>query len=297
MKSRNLFAALIFPLLFASDCGSLMPVLADSAEPAIEARKGPSTVGTNCAGHVLALGNANEIRLLAAALRYQRINLEVIANNLANIDTTAFKASQLRFQDMTSDEEGQATVLNGAEPVLIKRLFAQGELRPTGNRFDLAIKGIGFFEVEMPDGTTAFTRDGSFQTDTQGRMVTCNGYPLRVLQPVLQAATGVSISDGGQAIYSSSRGCTMFQAQLARFVNPDGLYAVRANLFKETVISGSPELGNPCKNGFGSMQQGYLETSNVNLLEEKAHLVHAQQVYEVTLLAMQVAEKMHQSNH
>jgi flagellar basal-body rod protein FlgG len=295
MKPRNSFATLIFPLLFANDCGLLPPVLADSAEPGIQARKDPSAVGTNYAGHVLALNETNEIHVLAAALRYECMNMEVIANNLSNINTTAYKASQLGFHDLTSDEDGHTTSLNGSEPVMVKRLFTQGELKRTGNRFDLAIQGTGFFEVQMPDGSPAFSRDGSFRTDTQGRIVTCNGNPVKSFQPVMAGVTSIGISDGGQVTYSIPSGCTTFQIQLARFVNPDGLDAIGANLFKETVASGTPELGDPGKNGFGSIQQGYLELSNVSLLDEKAHLAHAQQVYAVTLQAMQVAEKMFQA--
>jgi flagellar basal-body rod protein FlgG len=296
MKPSNFFATLLGLLLFANDGGSLPPVPADNAAPASGVQTDPPAVGTNYSGHLLALGKTNSILLLAAALHYQCLNLDVIANNLANIDTTAFKASQLRFQDLTRDEEGQTTFLNGAEPVLIKRLFTQGELRPTGDNLDLAIQGSGFFEVQMPDGSMSFTRDGSFKTDALGRIVTCDGYPVQGFPPVPQGLTGISISDGGQVNYSTSSGSALFQVQLARFANSDDLYAVSANLFKESVASGAPERGNPHEHGFGSLRQGYLESSNVSLLQEKAHLVHAQQVYEVTLQAMQTAERMMQSN-
>ncbi len=266
MKIKYLLAALLGPLLFANGYGAQLPGFADD---------------TNYFGHVLASGNENHIRLLAAALRNEQMNLEVIANNLANVNTTGFKASQLRFQDMTSDLEGKTTLLKGAEPVLVKRLFTQGDLIRTGDNFDLAIQGSGFFEVQMPDGTRAFTRDGGFKTDSQGRIVTSEGYPVQGgFQPVSQGVTAILITGSGQVNYSTASGNTTGQVQLARFINPGGLDAIGHNLFKETCASGTPELGTPAANGFGELQQGFLELSNVSVVQERANLIIAQHNYE-----------------
>ena len=275
----------------------LLPELADSAAPANEAKTDSAAVGTNFPGHVLARANANPVPLLANALDNQRWSMDVIANNLANINTTGFKAGQLGFQDKSRDEEGRTAFLNGAEPVYVQRLFTQGELRQTGNRLDLAIQGRGFFQIQMPDGTLAYTRDGSFVTDAQGRWVTRTGNPVMGLLPVPQEITSISISATGLVTYTNANVCTVLQAQLTGFANPEGLDALSANLFQETVASGTPERGNPGENGFGLIKQGFLECSNVSLEQEKAHMAQAQHVYETTLQAMQLAEKMRESDH
>jgi flagellar basal-body rod protein FlgG len=293
MKLKNFATTLICPLVFSCLGASLFSVFAANTPPAVEEKLDSAAVGSNFLGHVLLPGNTNEIRLLAAALRHQRLAIEVIANNLANIDTTGFKENQLRFQDQTSDGAGLTTSLNGAEPVLVERLFTQGELGQTGNNLDFAIQGSGFFEVQMPDGSLAFTRDGGFKTDYQGRIVTCNGYPVQGgFQPMPAGTSSTVITDGGKVTYLTSSGVTTFQVQLARFPNPAALDAMGSNLFKESIESGTPELGNPGNNGFGTIRQGFLEFSNVSLAREIAHLIHAQRVYEATLQAMQTAEKM-----
>jgi flagellar basal-body rod protein FlgG len=247
-------------------------------------------------GHVLGLGNAKEIHMLAAALRNQCMSLEVIASNLANIDTIAFKGSQFNSQDLTWDEQGQTKFLTEAKPVTVKRLFTQGKFLMTGNNLDLAIQANGFFEVYMPDGSLAYTRDGSFQSDALGRIVTSDGYPVMGFQTVPQGLTGISISPTGLVTYDIVGGHTMFQIQLVRFSNPGDLDAVSGNLFKQTAASGAPERGFPGEKGFGSLQQGYLESSNVSLGQEMARLIHAQHVYEVTLLALLISEKMNEAD-
>jgi len=177
--------------------------------------------------------------------------------------------------------------------VLVERIFTQGELGQTGNNLDFAIQGSGFFEIQLPDGSLAFTHDGGFKTDSQGRIVTCNGYPAQGgFQPMPTGTSSTVITDGGKATYLTSSGVTTFQVQLARFTNPAVLDAMSNNLFKESIASGTPGLGNPGSNGFGVIRQGYLEFSNVSLATELAHLTHAQRVYEATLQAMQTAEKM-----
>ena len=285
-----------FPLTAATvgGTGVSRPQVSPTAS---EAKTDSSTDGTNSSGHVLAPGNENYLRLLASALRYQQMNLEVIANNLANANTTSFKASRLRFQDMTRDVAGQTTLLNGAEAVSVKRLFTQGELMRTGDNFDLAIQGCGFFEVQMPDGTRAFTRDGGFKLNAQGLIVTGEGYAvLGGFQPVPSGVTAILIDNSGQFTYSTASGATTGQVQLARFINPGGLDAIGHNLYKETPASGTPEHGTPGANGFGELQQGFLELSNVSVVEERVNLLVAQQAYAATGQALQNAEKMWQSN-
>lgn len=291
MKRINVLAKLTCPLVLSCLGGPGLPVLADNTAPVV-AVKLASTVGTNCPAHFLIPGNTNGTNLLASALRHQRTTIEVIANNLANIDTTGFKAMQLRFQDQTLDGAG-LTALNGSEPVMVERLFTQGELGQTGNNLDFAIQGSGFFEVQMPDGSRAFTRDGAFRTDCQGRIVTGDGYPVRGgFQPMPSGTFSTAVTDEGKITYSTTSGVTTFQVQLTRFTNPAALDAMSSNLFKETIASGTAELGIPGRNGFGTIRQGYLELSNVSLTTELAHLNQAQQVYAATLQAMQTAVKM-----
>ena len=296
MKLKQFLCTVICPLIFAGDCGSLLPVIAENAAPANEASLNSSAVGANGPGHVLGLGNAKEIHMLAAALRNQCMSLEVIATNLANIDTIAFKGSQFNSQDLIWDEQGQTEFLTEVKPVTVKRLFTQGKFLMTGNNLDLAIQGDGFFQVYMPDGSTAYTRDGSFRSDAPGRIVTSDGYPVIGFQPVPKGLTGISISPEGLVTYDIVGGHTLFQVQLVRFSNPGALDAVSGNLFKQAAASGEPERGNPGEKGFGSLKQGFLESSNVSLGQEMARLIHAQQMYEVTLQALLISEMLQEDN-
>jgi flagellar basal-body rod protein FlgG len=293
MKLKSFLARLTCPLVLSCLAHPLCPAFADTAAPLAPAKADSAAAATNYPGHVLLPGQTNEVHLLQAMLRQQRMTIEIIANNLANIDTTGFKSMQLRFQDQTCDAAGLGTSLNGAEPVRVERLFSQGELSQTGNNLDFAIQGNGFFEIQMPDGSLAFTRDGGFQTDCQGRITTGNGYPVQGgFQPLPAGTTSTGITDGGKVTYVTASGVTTFQVRLARFTNPAALDAINSNLFKETVASGTPELGLPGQNGFGTIRQGFLELSNVSLTTELAHLNQAQRVYAATLQAAQTAEKM-----
>ena len=247
----------------------------------------------------------------ASGMQSQQMNLDVISNNLANVNTTGFKMSKMQFQDMlyeTTKEAGSQQgggnqlpaslqIGQGATPVATERLFTQGEMSKTGSNFDVAIQGNGFFEVQMPDGSFAFTRDGGFKPDSQGRIVTAEGYPVVGFQPVPSGVTGVTITAGGQVTYAAPSGNVNFQMQLARFVNPGGLDAMGHNLFKQTEASGTPELGNPAENGFGELQQGYLELSNVSVVQEMVNLILAQRAYEVNSKAVQAADQMMQQSN
>jgi flagellar basal-body rod protein FlgG len=249
----------------------------------------------------------------AAGMQSQQMNLDAISNNLANTNTTGHKSSRLQFQDLLYQNARQAgsqqgggnqlpsslQIGQGSVPVATERLFTQGNLTQTGNNLDIAIQGGGFFEVQMPDGSLAYTRDGSFKTDNQGRVVTSDGYPLQGgFQSVPAGTTAINITASGAATYKSgSGGSTNFQIQLARFINPGGLDAVSHNLYKTTDASGTAELGNPAENGFGELQQGSLELSNVSVVQEMVNLILAQRAYEVNSKAVQAADEMMQQSN
>jgi flagellar basal-body rod protein FlgG len=248
----------------------------------------------------------------AAGMQSQQMNLDVISNNLANVNTTGYKETKLQFQDVlyqttreAGSDQGAGNQLpeslqigQGAVPVSTERLFTQGEMSQTGGNLDIAIQGNGFFQVQLPDGTLAYTRDGSFKSDSQGRVVTSDGYPVQGgFQPVPNGATNVTISASGSVTYTTAGGTTSSQVQIARFNNPGGLDAVGQNLYKETVASGTAELGDPSQNGFGQLQQGYLELSNVSVVTEMVNLILAQRAYEVNSKAVQAADEMMQQSN
>jgi flagellar basal-body rod protein FlgG len=248
----------------------------------------------------------------AAGMQSQQMNLDNISNNLANVNTTGFKKSKLEFQDLlyqttraAGSEQGGGNQLpsslqigQGSIPIATQRVFTNGELTQTGENLDVAIQGDGFFEVQMPDGTLAYTRDGALKTDSSGRIVTSDGYPLEGgFQPVPSGTTNITISSSGAVTYTTASGTTNSQVQLVRFNNPGGLDAQGHNLYKETTASGTPELGEPGQNGFGQLQQGYLELSNVSVVEEMVNLILAQRAYEVNSKAVQAADEMMQQSN
>jgi flagellar basal-body rod protein FlgG len=248
----------------------------------------------------------------AAGMQSQQMNLDVISNNLANANTTGYKETSLQFQDLlytnsrqAGSQQGGGNMLpaslqvgQGSVPVATERSFSQGDLSQTGNSLDLAIQGQGFFEVQMPDGSLAYTRDGSFKTDSTGRVVTSDGYPVQGgFQAVPTGNTGITITASGSVTYTGASGNTTFQIQLARFPNPGGLDAEGHNLYKPTPASGEAELGSPAQNGFGEVQQGSLELSNVSVVQEMVNLILAQRAYEVNSKAVQAADEMMQESN
>jgi flagellar basal-body rod protein FlgG len=248
----------------------------------------------------------------AAGMQSQQLNLDVISNNLANVNTTGFKKSKIEFQELLyqttraagSDQGGGnqlpsgLQVGQGSRPVATSRIFTTGDLTQTGERLDIAIQGDGFFEVQKSDGTRAYTRDGAFKTTSDGRIVTSDGLPLQGgFQPVPAGTTNITISSDGQVTYTGANGSTNFRVQLVRFNNPAGLESLGSNLYKETSASGSPELGNAGENGFGTLNQGYLEMSNVKVVEEMVNLILAQRAYEVNSKAVQAADEMMQQSN
>jgi flagellar basal-body rod protein FlgG len=248
----------------------------------------------------------------AAGMESQQMNLDVISNNLANVNTTGYKKSKIEFQDLLyqttrspGSEQGNGSQLptglqvgQGSRPVATARVFTPGELSQTGERLDIAIQGDGFLEVQLPDGTRAYTRDGALKTSSDGSIVTSDGYPLQGgFQAVPSGTTNITIAANGEVTYTSPNGNTNFRVQLVRFNNPGGLDAMGHNLYRETEASGGPELGNPGENGFGELQQGYLELSNVKVVEEMVNLILAQRAYEVNSKAVQAADEMMQQSN
>jgi flagellar basal-body rod protein FlgG len=182
---------------------------------------------------------------------------------------------------------------NGARVASTAKIYTQGQITQTGEKMDVAIQGDGFFEVQRPDGTTAYTRDGGFKVASDGRVVTNDGLPvLSGFQPIPLDAQEVSISNTGQVTVNTPGGSQNFQVQLVRFNNPAGLRSMGGNLLEETPASGTPTLGNPSEAGYGSLLQYNLETSNVNVAEEMVNMILAQRAYEVNAKAIQSSDQM-----
>lgn len=240
----------------------------------------------------------------------QQLNVEVISNNIANLSTTGFKRVRAEFQDMlyenmrrvgsTSSDAG--TVLPsglqvglGVKPVATYRIHEQGSLIQTGNEYDLAISGKGFFQVQMPDGTTSYTRAGSLQIDSNGQIVTPDGYPILPIITVPNNTLSVTISKTGDVtaeISGQTAVSNLGQIQLARFVNPAGLESVGDNLMLETDASGAPIVSNPGTDGTGTLSQKYVEEANVNVVTEITTLISAQRAYEMNSRVIKAAEEM-----
>jgi flagellar basal-body rod protein FlgG len=248
----------------------------------------------------------------AAGMESQQLNLDVISNNLANVNTTGFKKSKIEFEDLLyqtarapGSEAGAGNLLptgiqigHGSQVVATSRIFTNGELSQTGEPLDMAINGDGFFQVTMPDGSLAYTRAGSFKTDSGGRIMTSDGLPVSSgFQAVPPGTLNITVASSGDVTYTTASGSTTYQIQLTRFINPNGLDSLGRNLYKETPSSGSPELGTPGQNGFGQLEQGQLEMSNVKVVEEMVHLIMAQRAYEVNSKAVQAADEMLQQGN
>ncbi len=246
----------------------------------------------------------------ATGMEAQQMNLNTISNNLANVNTPGFKRSKIEFQDLLyqkprgagSDSGGGNLVPtgiemgNGSRVAATSKVFTQGQLTNTGGQLDIAIQGDGFFEVQKPDGTLAYTRDGSFKLSSTGQVTTNDGMPvLSGFQPVPAGTTNISIAENGQVTYQTPSGSQTFRLTMSRFANPSGLGSLGGNLYAETAASGTAETGNPTEQGFGSVVQGYIETSNVNIVEEMVNLIVAQRAYEINSKAVQTSDEMLQS--
>jgi len=239
----------------------------------------------------------------------QQTQLDVISNNLANVGTTGFKHSRVAFEDLlyqnlrqAGANSSQQTTLptglqigTGVVPVSTETLFDQGNLQQTSNQFDMAINGQGFFQVQMPDGTTAYTRDGSFHVDSQGALVTNSGFAVTPAITIPAAAQSVTIAQDGTVSVTLQGNATPQKVgtiQLANFINPSGLQARGQNLFIETGASGTPSANTPGTNGLGTVQQGFIETSNVNVVSELVNMIQTQRAYEMNSKAIQTADQM-----
>ncbi len=246
----------------------------------------------------------------ATGMEAQQLNLNTIANNLANVNTAGFKRSNIEFQDLlyqkpkiagSQDAGGNVVptgveVGNGSRVASTQKIFTQGQLTQTGEQLDVAIQGDGFFEVQKPDGTTAYTRDGSFKVSSTGAITTSDGLPvLSGFQPVPAGTTSISISEDGNVTYTTSAGSSTFRLQLSRFANPAGLNSLGGNLYQESPASGTPETGSPGELGFGSLEQGYIESSNVNIVQEMVNMITAQRAYEINSKSVQASDEMLQT--
>jgi flagellar basal-body rod protein FlgG len=245
----------------------------------------------------------------AAGMQSQQTNLDVIANNLANVSTTGFKKNKAEFQDLLYSTERAAgsdagggnnvptgvQIGHGSRLVSTSKIFTTGDPTHTGAQLDVAINGDGFFEVQLPDGSRAFTRDGAFKQMADGRIATSDGLVLQGgFQPIPIGTTNISIAATGEVSTSGANGSSSFRVQLVRFANPSGLESMGRNLYRETLASGTAEAGNPGESGFGDLRQRYLEMSNVKVVEEMVNLIVAQRAYEVNSKAVQAADEMMQ---
>ncbi|SEI77489.1 flagellar basal-body rod protein FlgG [Sphingomonas sp. OV641] len=239
----------------------------------------------------------------------QQTNVDVISHNIANMNTTAYKRQRAEFQDLLYQNVSRPGAATGGETKVptgiqigagvktggIYRISEQGALQQTENRYDVAVQGRGYFQVTMPSGETAYTRDGSFQLSDQGELVTADGYPVQPGITVPQEAVDVVISKTGEVqvkLAGSPEMQTVGQLQLATFVNEAGLEAQGGNLFLETAASGQATIANPGEPGLGMLTQGFIEASNVNPVSEITALITAQRAYEMNSRVVKTADEM-----
>ncbi|ANQ85898.1 flagellar basal-body rod protein FlgG [Azoarcus olearius] len=239
----------------------------------------------------------------------QQTSLDVISNNLANVSTNGFKRQRAVFEDLlyqTMRQPGaQSTqqtqvgsglqIGTGVRPVATERIFTQGNLQQTGGSLDIAIQGNGFFQIALPDGTTAYTRDGAFQLDNQGNVVTASGYPLADNINIPADTLTVTVAKDGTVSVLQAGQTTPTQIgaiQLATFINSGGLQSAGENLFLESASSGVATPNQPGTNGTGVLNQGYVETSNVNVAEELVNMIVTQRAYEMNSRAIQTSDSM-----
>ncbi|CAO97082.1 flagellar basal-body rod protein FlgG [Erwinia tasmaniensis] len=239
----------------------------------------------------------------------QQTNMDVIANNLANVSTNGFKRQRAVFEDLMYQtmrqpgaQSSEQTTLpsglqigTGTRPVATERLHNQGNLSQTDSSKDVAINGQGFFSVQMPDGTTAYTRDGSFQTDQNGQLVTNAGFPVQPAIVIPPNSLSMTISrDGVVSVTQQGQAnpVQVGQLTLSTFINDAGLSSMGENLYQETQASGAPNESNPGNNGAGTLYQGYVETSNVNVAEELVSMIQTQRAYEINSKAISTSDQM-----
>lgn len=250
----------------------------------------------------------------ATGMEAQKLNMDVIANNLANVNTVGYKKSRADFQELlyqtvrqpgaTSAEGTQIPsgiqVGLGVKPVAVQKIFLQGDFVQTGNSLDLVIEGDGFFQVNMPDGTLAYTRSGAFKLDSQGRIVNSDGYPLEPAISIPANALSTTVGSDGKVTVLQPGNTTpteVGQIEIAKFMNPGGLSAQGKNLYLPTGSSGDATTGTPGVEGLGTIQQGYIEMSNVNVVEEMVNMIVSQRAYEITSKTVQASDEMLQTTN
>lgn len=244
----------------------------------------------------------------------QQLNIDVIANNLANVSTNGFKKSNTDFQDLlyqamkvpgsqTSPDTQSPTGIQiglGVKPAAVTKVFTQGDLIQTENELDVAIEGDGFLQVELPNGNTSYTRAGALKRDSDGRITNSDGYPILPAITIPDGARQISIGETGivsAVIGDDTESTELGTFELARFTNNSGLLAIGKNLFEETDASGTATIGTPGTDGFGSMLQTYLEGSNVNIVEELALMITTQRAYEINSKTIQTSDEMMQTTN
>ncbi|MEW6314369.1 MAG: flagellar basal-body rod protein FlgG [Pseudomonadota bacterium] len=242
-------------------------------------------------------------------LEAQQLNIDVISNNLANVSTNGFKRQRAVFEDLLYQtlrqpgaQSSQQTLVptgfqvgTGVHPVATVRNFTNGNLQQTSNALDVAINGNGFFQVLLPDGTTGYTRDGSFQLDNQGQVVTASGYAVQPTLTIPANTLSITIgADGTVSVLQSGNPnpVQVGNVQLANFINPAGLQARGENILVETAASGTATVGTPGSNGLGLLNQNMIETSNVNLTEELVNMITAQRAFEINSRSIQASDQM-----
>ena len=245
----------------------------------------------------------------SSGMQAQQLNLDVVANNLANVNTTGFKRTRTDFEDLlyqtfrapgATGPQGSTIpsgiqVGNGTRPVATQRIFSQGDFQQTENPLDLVVEGDGFFQITRPDGTTAYTRSGAFKKDGTGRVVTSEGYVLQPNLVIPTDAKGLTIASDGTVsvtVAGQNQAQQIGQIQLAQFVNPAGLLSVGRNLFTPTSASGNAVTGVAGTNGLGTIAQGFLELSNVKVVDEMVAMITTQRAYEANSRAIQTADEM-----
>lgn len=249
------------------------------------------------------------LHISRSGLDAQQTQLDVISNNLANVSTTGFKKARAVFEDLLYQvirqpgaQSSQQTQLPsgfqlgvGVRTVATERIHTQGALQQTGNQLDVAINGRGFFQILMPDGSISYTRDGSFQIDSQGTLVTASGYAVQPNITIPDDALTITIARDGTVSVTQPGVPTptvLGQLQLASFVNPAGLQSLGENLYAETAASGAPQVNLPGTNGLGTLNQSMIETSNVNVAEELVNMIMAQRAFELNSRAITASDQM-----
>lgn len=249
------------------------------------------------------------LHIAATGMRAQELNVEVISNNVANMRTTGYKRQRADFQDLlyqnlrrmgtTSSASGTIVptgvqIGSGVKTAATARIMSQGNVAPTGKELDVAVRGEGFFQIDLPDGGTAYTRDGSFERDANGQLVTIDGYTVQPGIVIPEDARDITISAVGevQVLDGNNAIQVLGQLQIARFVNKSGLEAIGDNLFLETESSGAAVVGNPGDAGFGDLMQKHLEMANVEAVGEISDLIAAQRAYEMNSRIIKAADEM-----